>query len=368
MIKVIHIISDTNIGGAGRWLLNFLKYIDNEKFNITIIMPEGSLLEDEIIKLEIHAIKLIKVDGMADKSFDINIIESLYRLLKTKKPDIVHTHASLSGRISARLAGVKNIVHTKHCIDEVLNRGVKKWTGAFVNSILSDKIIAVSEAARANLLASGINTKKVITIYNGIEALKELTEEYKNISRKKFGINRDEIVVSVVARLEEVKGHRYFIEAAGKVLEEYEQVRFIIIGTGSQEDKLNKMVEAFELKDKVIFAGHIEDITELMNITDINVLPSISEAFGLSIVEAMSLGKACIATKTGGIPEVIEDGKNGLLVPIRDSDVLAEAILRLIRDSELRNSLGIFAREKAEHDFSARTMTNKVAELYESLA
>ncbi len=364
MIKVIHIISDTNIGGAGRWLLNFLKHVDTKVFEIKVILPVESLLENEIFKLNSQDIKVIEVDGMGDRSFDISVMYALYKILKDEGPAIVHTHASLTGRIAAKLVGVRYIIHTKHCIDETPPKGVKLCISSFVNNILSDRVIAVSEAVKKNLIEAGLDRKKIITIYNGIEVLKELSTDEKEGTKSKWGISRDEMVISFVARLEEVKGHIYFIEAAHEIVKIHDKVKFLIIGTGSLDKSLRQEVKSRGLTEKIIFTGHVEDITELINITDVNVLPSLSEAFGLSIVEAMSLSIPCVATRTGGIPEIIDDEINGLLVPIRDSHALARAIVSLMEDQSLRREIGKAAKLKVEEEFTAKAMTNKVTKLY----
>ncbi len=364
MIKVIHVVSDTNIGGAGRWLLNFLKEVNREKFEIKTVVPVGSLLTDEIKKLNGQ---VVEMSDMADKSFDRKAVWTLYHLLKREKPRIVHTHANLSARIAAKMAGVKHVIYTKHCIDPPIPNGIKKSIKAMGNMLLSDRIIAVSNAVKDNLLDAGMPEEKISVIHNGVEKLKEVSDEEKDAIRMRWGIKPDDIVIGIFARLEEVKGHCYLIDAARIIADEYSNVKILIVGTGSLEKRLKAQVRALKLSDKVVFTGHINDITPLMNILDINVISSISEAICLSIIEGMSVGKPCVATNTGGIPEVVQDGYNGKLVPIKDTDALADAIQALMNEKELRDVMGKNGRDFMDTHFTASEMTRKLEEIYLSL-
>jgi glycosyltransferase involved in cell wall biosynthesis len=290
----------------------------------------------------------------------------LYKLFGIEKPSIVHTHASLSARIAARLAGVKAIVHTKHCID-ANRKGVARLAGALINRRLSDRIIAVSNAVKQNIIDSGIPESKIEVIYGGIEELKVISEEEKDKLRESLNIGKEDIVVGMVARLAEVKGHVYFIEAADIVSRTYKNVKFLIAGTGPKEKELKELIEKRGLSDKIIFMGYVEDVGKIYNIIDINVITSISEALCLSLIEGMCLGKPCIGTNTGGIPEVISEGHNGLLVPVKNPKEIAGAIVRLIQNPELRRTMGEKGREIMARNFRAEVMAEKVEKLYEAI-
>lgn len=363
MIKVIHVLSDMKVGGAGKWLINLLKAADREHYEIKVVLPSGSILTDIIGAM---GFEVIPVKGMKDRSFDKETTLLLYKLFRIEKPSIVHTHASLSARIAARLAGVKAIVHTKHCIDAD-RRGIAKFAGALINRRLSDRIIAVSDAVRQNIIDSGIPESKIEVIYGGIEELKVISEEEKDRLRESLGIGKEDIVIGMVARLAEVKGHVYFIEAADTVLRTYKNVKFLIAGTGPKEKELKELAEKKGLSDKVIFVGYVEDVGKIYNIIDINVITSISEALCLSLIEGMCLGKPCIGTNTGGIPEVISEGHNGLLVPVKNPEAIAGAIVKLIQNPELRRTMGEKGREIMTQKFRAEIMAEKVEKLYKAL-
>lgn len=363
MTKVIHVLSDMKVGGAGRWLLNLLKASDRGRYEIKVVLPAGSILTD-IIRDAGYGV--IPVEGMRDRSFDRGTILQLYRIFKSEKPRIVHTHASLSARIAAKTAGVKAVVHTKHCIDAP-KRGAAKLAGALINSRLSDRIIAVSEAVKQNVVASGIPENKVEVIYGGIEEIREISAQEREKLRERLGIGSEDVVVGMVARLAEVKGHVYFIEAADIISKTVDNVKFLIAGTGPKEKELKELASKLGLEQRIVFIGYVPEIDTIYNIIDINVISSVSEALCLSLIEGMCLGKPCVGTDTGGIPEVIKDGYNGFLVPVRDSKELAEAVLKLIKDPELRKSMGEKGREIMLRNFRADAMARKIESVYEAL-
>lgn len=363
MIKVIHVLSDMKIGGAGSWLLNLLGATDKERFEVKAVLPQGSLLIDKVRGL---GFEVIPVDGMKDKSFDAGAVSLMLSIFRKEKPQIVHTHASLSARLAARMAGAK-IINTKHCIDS-RKTGIKKLAGACLNNLLSDGIIAVSAAVKQNMVDNGVPEDKISVIYNGTRPVKELSPEEKSRLRQKWGIAAEDIVVGIVARLAEVKGHKHFVDAAEIISRDNADVKFIIAGIGPKEQELKEQVLRQGLADRVVFTGFIENVYEVFNIIDINVISSLSEALCLSIIEGMCVGKPSVGTDTGGIPEVIKDGYNGYLVPAGDSTMLADAILKLIRDPILRKAMGEKGRELVAGNFTATAMAKGIEELYETIS
>lgn len=362
MIKVMHILTDCNVGGAGRWLLNFLKNADKTNFNIEVILPKGSLLAGFIRRTGVHVEEL---PFLAEKSLDLKALKPLYSYIKSSKPDIVHAHASLTARIAARLAGIKAIVFTKHCLDNKASV-LKKTANRIINSLFCDRIIAISEAVKTSLVENGTPARKVTVIYNGIQPVNKVSEAEKDEFRQKLGINPDDAVVGIVARLEDVKGHRYFLEAASLIKNKMNNVKFIIAGTGSQLANIKMKVKELALVNNVILTGYIDDIEKLFGIFDVNVITSISEALCLSLIEGMSAGLPSVAFETGGIAEVVDE-KCGFLVPAGDTEKLAEAIIKLLNNKELRDKMGIEGKRIANTKFSARIMVNKIENLYSEL-
>ncbi len=363
MIKVIHILTDCNIGGAGRWLLNFLKAYDKTKLSVEVALPKDSLLTGFVKKT---GTCIYELPYLKEQSFDASAIKPLYQFLKQKEPDIVHTHACLTARIAARLAKIGGIVATRHCLDDEKSM-LKRPVNRIFNTLLCDKIIAISEAVKDNLIEHGTPREKVTVIYNGIPSVKDVTDTEKKEIRESFGISPLDSVVGIVARLEELKGHKYFLEAASYVKKEINNIKFVIAGTGSQTHNLKPIVKQYDLEDSVIFTGYFEDVDKLYRIFDINVMTSVSEALCLSLIEGMSAGLPSVAFETGGITEVINE-ECGILVPPMDSKKLSEAIIKLLNNKELGDKMGNEGKRIADSKFSAKTMSNKIESLYNELA
>lgn len=363
LIRVLHVITDNNIGGAGKWLVNFFNNVNRSAFSYDVIVPCESNLSHMI---EETGTSVCRLKGLDEKSLDIKSIKPLFNMIRCKKPDIVHTHASLSARLAARIAGVKGIINTKHCLDAKTGTA-KKFISKHVNKLLSDKIIAISYAVRNNLLDAGIPGQRISVIYNGVDPVINLDEEEKTKVRTQLGIRPNEQVIGILARLEEIKGHKYFLKAAVRVVEKFEKVRFVIAGTGSLTNDLKSMSKSYGIKDKVIFTGHVKDTFKVFSIIDINVITSLSEAFCLSLIEGMSAGKPGIGTNTGGIVEIIENGSNGFIVPPADEKALADAMLTLLNNTAIKNEMGRKGKRIYNKKFTALKMAEMTEKLYKEI-
>lgn len=366
MIKVIHVISDANIGGAGTLLLNYLKNFDRERFEIKVVVPSGSLLIPSVKEL---GYEVIETANGQNKSFDVKQISALKKIFKSEKPDIVHTHSSFAAKLAAFLAGVKTRIYTRHCVFDMpwyLCHFPGKQINGLVNNTLATKIIAVAEAAKKNLTDTGISEKKISVIINGVEPLKEMSTAEKNDFRKSLGIGENDFVVGISARLEEVKGHEYFIRAAEIISKEEDDVRFLIMGTGSLEEKLKAQAKEAGLAEKIIFTGFVNNVTPYVNIMDLNANCSFgTEATSLALAEGMSLKKPAVVTVYGGNPYMVEDGKNGYLVPIKDAEKFAEAVLKVKRDKALYADMSEKAYQQYLDKFTASAMTRQLEKIYE---
>lgn len=368
MIKVLNIISDRNIGGAGRCVLNFLKHYDREKFDVSVALPRGSLLVPEINKLNTRT---IEIDGIADKSLDFKAIGTLLDTVRTENPQIVHTHGTMSGRIAGRLAG-KKVIYTRHSVFPV-NPRIKKGLGRFlnktVNELFADDIIAVADAAKENLTDGGISPDKIKVILNGVEGVKRLSAPEADEIRSRYDISSEDFVVGIMARLEAVKGHKYLIDAVGALKEKYgKSIKALIIGAGGIEDELKKYVNDKDMQDSVLFTGFIKNVGEILSVLDVQINASYgTEATSLALLEGMSMGIPAVVSDYGGNPGVIKDGENGLIFETKNSDALAEAILKLINDKTKykymqKRSVEIFKRK-----FTAEIYAANIQSVYEGV-
>ncbi len=361
--KIIEVSSDTNIGGAGKCVLTILENINQDVFDVKALIPKDSLLKEHIQKL---GVEIIEIDGMKDKSLDKGDIKKLKAIFKQEKPDLVHTHGSMSARIAARKAGAK-VVFTRHSVFEPskkLSRGLGKVINGIINNHYADSIIAVAEAAKDNLTATGVDAKKISVILNGVEGLKRADNTEREEIKKRFGIG-DEKVVSIVARLEDIKGHDYYIEAADKLLKEGINAKFFIAGTGSYEEHLKNKVKEMDREDSIIFTGFISDVDKLMNVTDIQANASFgTEATSLALLEGMSIGIPAVVSDFGGNPGVIKNGINGFVVEKKNADALAKKLKELLTDDELYKRLSDGALDIFSKTFTAKAMTQNTEDIY----
>jgi glycosyltransferase involved in cell wall biosynthesis len=362
LIKVIHVISDTNIGGAGKILLTFLENYDRGRFDIEVLLPKGSLLAEPVRRLGVTG---TEVDALADRSFHPRDVGRLLALFREKKPAVVHTHAALSARVAARLYGRCAVVFTRHSVfdqPEYKKRFPLRQANGFLNNSLSDVIIAVSPAAKENITETGTDPQKVRVVYNGIDNQRILSLAEKQSVRRELGLLEGDFVCAIIARLEAVKGHAYVLEAARILKEKDPGIKFVIAGGGSLEAQLK---EAAADLSNVIFTGFLSDIYKIENICDLQLNASWgTEATSLSLLEGMSLGIPAVVSNFGGNPYVIENGVSGLVIPKKDASALAEAIGKLKEDRETYERMAAGAKRIFCEKFTARAMTRAIEEIY----
>lgn len=363
--NVFQVISDTNIGGAGKYLLAVLgASVGREDLKMQVILPPKSLLKPEIDKM---GIPVHEVDGIAEKSFDFGAISVMRRIFKEEKADVVNSHACMSARIAARQAGCK-VIYTRHSVFEPskkISKGIGKFINGAVNNYYADAIVAVAEAAKDNIVATGVNPDKIQVVLNGVNGLTPATAEEKVKLRKRFGIADDEKAVSIVARLEDIKGHIYFIEAAKRIKDKGIKAKFFIAGTGSYEQQLREKAKELELGDTLVFTGFLKDVDCLMKITDIQANASYgTEATSLALLEGMSIGIPAVVSDFGGNPGVIQDGVNGFVVPKKNSEALAEGLLKLLTDEELHKKQSENAVKVFNDKFTVEKMVNTLYDIY----
>lgn len=365
MIRVLNIISDTNIGGAGRVILNYLNYTDKSRFETLVAVPRGSLLKEP---LEQAGAKVYEVDGMADRSYHKDDVKLLKELIRRVKPDLVHTHGSFSGRIAARRCHVP-VVYSRHSAFPVpakLKYPPGRWVNKLVNEHYADRIIAVSPATRDNLTDGGISPKKITVVMNGVAPVERTSPQDRAALRESLGIPEDTVVFGILARIEDYKGHLYLVEAA-RVLKDrgITGFRVLIAGTGSFEREVARAVKEMGVEDVVEMLGFRSDVARLLSALDVQLNTSYgTEATSLALLEGMSLGLPTVASDYGGNPWVIENGKEGFLFPSQNADALADAMERLILDPELRQAMGRRALERYQREFTGEVFARNTEKIY----
>lgn len=298
----------------------------------------------------------------------LTAVSGLKKLIDKEGIEVINCHRSegypavaLAARVSrTRPAVVRTRGDVRPVRSGVLNR--ISYTG------LADGIIASGEVLKKGLVERlGLAEKKVDVVYAAVDTERFRPVERFNDIRAELGIPSGSPLIAILGRLGEVKGHRYFIDAASLVLKERPSARFLIIAKemGKDADRLIKQIRDAELKGKVLFTGFREDLLDVMASCDIGVVTSIgSETNCRVVLEWMAMGKPVVGTKVGVIPEVIRDGETGYLVPPGDSSAVAEAVGRLLSEKEKAASFGNMGRKLAESVYNEELFVEKTLEAY----
>ena len=368
MIRILDIISDTNIGGAGRVILNYLRYADRNKFETLVAIPRGSLLKPLLEEAEVT---VYEVDGMADCSYASQDVKALQALIRRVKPDLVHTHGALSGRIAAKRCHVP-VVYSRHSAFPVpakLKYPPGRWVNKLLNEHYADHIIAVSPATRDNLTEGGISPKKITVVMNGVAPVSPISDGEKAALRRSLGLEPDVFTFGILARIEDYKGHLYLVYAA-KLLKDrgYSNFRILVAGTGAFEEEVTRAVTEMGVEDVVQMLGFRSDAAALLNILDVQLNASYgTEATSMALLEGMSLGLPTIASDYGGNPFVITSGQNGLLFPSKDSAALADAMAELMDHPEEVAIMRQKALETYQSRFTGEVFARNTEQIYENV-
>ena len=369
-MKIIHILNDSNIGGAGKLLFNISSCIDRDSFEFVFIFYKHSKLIELFSSL---GFRIYEIDCRADRSFDIQSVIKIRNIIKKEMPDIVHTHSSLSGKIALKTTRLHKIksVYTKHCVfgvPGIMKLSPMRVAYGFIDNILSDATIAVAESAKDELIQYGVNKDKIKVIINGSHQLTELSSEQKLLLKQKLGIKNGEFIVGISARLERYKGHKFFLEAAKKAQKNNDNIKFLIMGDGSYRDELEKYSFELGTSQNVIFLGFVNDVAKYVNIFDVNVNCSIgTETSSLAISEGLSLGKPAIVSDYGGNPNMVINGITGCVVRRSDPEALYGAIKKLQTDTKLYDNMKKNAFADFNNRFSDIYMTQNYETFYKDL-
>jgi glycosyltransferase involved in cell wall biosynthesis len=367
-INILHLYQNSKIGGVQQQIFSLIKSYNKDLFN-PIFCCLGNR-EKIAEKLEQHGIEVITLNRTNYNRLSFKIIKDLYKIIKEKNIHILRTHryrSNLYGRIAGWLAGVPVIISSVH--DNY--RSDKKIERRLMNKILSiitDKIVAVSESIKNDIIRyDKINPSKIEVINNGVDTLifRPQSKDYELL--KSLGINNDDIVIGFVGRIVPAKGLEYLLEAFSYLKKEINNIKLLIVGDGAILKDLKNYSIELGISKYSIFTGERQDIQKILSCIDIFVMPSIAEGLPNALLEAMSSGKTVVTTKVGGIPEIIKDRFNGLIIPDKNSEMLAKAIKELITDKDLSEKLGENARHFIIENYSIEAVNKKWETLYLSI-
>jgi len=375
-IKIAQVITRLDWGGSPDILRLICYNLDPNLYEVTLITgltKYPSLKTKKFIEeFKEKIIVIAQLKRNINLFFDLVAFIKLYLLFRNKKFDIVHTHTAKAGilaRLAAYLGHKSIIIHTLHC------HNFYGYFNPFFSYIIvlierfmaffTDIITVLTELEKKDLLKFKIaKENKIKVIYPGLE-FEEVSYIDKEKTKKLFNFKTDEKLVGMVGRLEPVKGAKYFIMAGSELAKENKIVKFLLVGEGSQRKKLESLVKHLGLLERFIFLGWQEEISKIISILDILVLPSLNEAVGLVLLEAQSQGVPIVATRVGGIPEVVKEGQTAILVPPYDISKLVAAIGDLLEDREKYLSFSLQAKKWVKEKFSTQKMIGDFLNLYQ---
>ncbi len=364
MTKILNIISDSNIGGAGRVLLNYLRYADTDQFETHVALPQGSLL---IPLLEESCAIVHPVAGLNDRSFHPQDVKTLKNLMRELAPDLVHTHGALSGRVAAKGCHIP-VIFSRHSVFPVspkLKYPPGRWANRFLNHHYADHIIAVSPAAKENLTQAGVSPDRITVIMNGVAPLSPASPQAVSEFNAKWGVQPGDFVLGILARIEDYKGHLHIVEAAELLKSQGRAVKIFVAGTGPFSQTLTQAVAEKKLEDRVILMGFQSEISTILSALDVQLNASYgTEATSIALLEGMSLALPSIVSDYGGNPYLIQDGETGLIFPSRDSAALAAAIAKLMDNPPLTAQLGRQAAEKFNSQYTGSVFAQNTEAVY----
>ena len=369
-IKILYIITSSSIGGAERILYYTATGLNYNKYDIAVCSLKN---KGEIARaLEKQGIEVCCLHMGGRESFlgclsSIIALIRLFPYLVRIRPTIVHSflfRANILARIAGYLTGIPIIISSVRVMG-----GEKKYFHyvEMITSFMVDHYVTVSESVKRYIIdKSKISAEKISVIYNGVN-IKSQDNSYEQNPKMPFKIEDKDRILMTVGRLHKQKGHCYLIQAVSKVRKEFPNVKLLVTGEGEEENNLKKLVKTLDLMNEVIFAGLSSDIERILPMAELFILPSLWEGLPNALLEAMAAGKPVVATKVGGIPEIVVHGETGVLIPPRDTDALAIAIIDLLQNRLKAKDMGEAARIRAGKRFSIYKMIEKTENLYQEL-
>jgi glycosyltransferase involved in cell wall biosynthesis len=362
-VRVVEVLATGTNGGAQEHLHSLVTRIDQERYDVSVVaLSAGSAVR----KLQRAGIPVLVLDDPDDTI----AVGALAAHLAEVRADVVHAHMYRAETVATRAvialgeAGQRRpyLVATIHSsrirsLDD--QRHLRELTPHM------DRLIAVSRAIEHKLVDEQRTSVPVSLIYNGVDLDRYDNQEACCTLHEEYGMEPGSQIVGAVARLEPEKGHPTLLEAWPAVLRAVPDAYLLIVGEGSRRDALEAQARELRIAHRVVFTGRRDDVPAVTAALDVAVLPSYREAQGMVILEAMALSRPVVASNVGGIPEMIQDGVTGLLVPPHDAEALAAAIVRLLTNHPLADTLGRSGHDMVHDRFCIELMVSAIASIYD---
>lgn len=381
--KILHVVHSLEVGGLENGLVNLLNRLDPDRFQHTVCcLTSAGKFSKRIEAGDVDVVELHQASG----EFRFPVLR-LARMFRKISPHIVHTRGwpTIDAVFAARLARAPHIVHGEHGREHVDANGSNRKRNNIRRVVghLVDRYVVVCDFFRPWLEARcGVSGKKILYIPNGVDTRKFFPCAFAKVPggarspimqgqselREQLGLPLNSILIGSVGRLDPVKDFPTLLKAFRDVQRNITDAKLVIVGDGPIRQQLTEFCRGLEIQSGVLWLGERSDIATLLRCFDIFAQSSIFEGMSNTILEAMACGLPVVATDTGGNPELVRVGHNGVLVQVGDAKALSEALSILVLDADLRQQYGSNSRQLAENQFDLALMTQRYSDLYESLS
>ena len=366
MLRVVMAIDSYRVSGPAKGLLDFCEAARGCVQPLVLAFQRGSRALTEFRRDGER--RGIPIEVVWERCrYDASVLSRARWIAGAFRPDIVQTHGYKADAVGLFLRwrlGVPWLAFSHGRTDE----GARTRLYHRVGDLLlrrADRIVAVSAARKAGLTAQGCAAAKVAMVHNAV-TMPSAGDDVTAV-RRELGVRDDRPLIAVVGRLSPEKGCTYFVDAMADVVRALPGVQALVIGEGQEDERLRAQAASLGLGDAVRFIGYRRDLDRVYPAIDLLVLPSLSEGLPNVVLEAMAHARAVVATRVGGVPEVVDDGVSGVLVPPADAPALARAIVTVLRDTRARAAMGEVGRARIVRDFSVAARTARLLALYATL-
>jgi glycosyltransferase involved in cell wall biosynthesis len=362
-IRVVEVLATGSNGGAQEHLYSLLTRLDRDRYDASVVALSNGSAVRKLVRAGFDVLVI-------DEPDDAIAVGALAAHLAEVRPDVIHNHMYRAETVGTRAAmALAEIGHRRPwVVSTVHSSRVRHDRDKQVLRDLTphmDQLIAVSQMIEAKLVHEGRTSAPVRRIYNGVDLSRYDDTVPCCTLPEDYGLEPGSQIVGVIARLEPEKGHPTLLEAWPAVLRAVPDAYLLIIGEGSRREALESLVRDLRIAHRVVFTGRRDDVPEVTAALDVAVLPSYREAQGLSILEAMALSRPVVASNVGGIPEMIDDGVTGLLVPPHDAEALSAAIIRLLRDHPFADTIARAGHDLVHERFCVELMVSAIQTIYD---
>lgn len=378
-IRVLQVLEATT-GGTRRHVYYLLKYLDRARFDVTLVYSNerDPHFVDDLALFSTWGVHLIEIPMRREISpwHDAVAFIRILTVMLRGRYDVVHAHSSKAGflaRVAARIAGVRAIIYTPHgfafqyrprSFAAVCYRWLERLAALFHH-----RLMCVSEGERALALRHSITpASKICMIPNAIPADAIATFRSPESVRQSLGLPPGALVVGMVAHFRPQKGYNHFIDAIPAILADCPETRFLVIGGGPLLESARDRIRGLGVEESVILAGYQRHPPDFLQIMDLFVLSSLWEGMPYALLEAMAMGLPVVATDTAGNNELVEHGRNGLLVAPESASAIAASVVRILRDPTLRRAMGEAGRAMASARLDMSEWIERIERLYASAA